>query len=131
MDPKKYLSLSEREQHMVFLSMHIRNKLEDFHCKHLNDDQMKELNQTVRKAIIEALIIEDKGLEEISEIQKSNKIPSTFQENYWAHMYYFTVSMIPEYWEIPTEEEAMENLEAEHLKLKDLQNTNLSKGKNE
>ena len=115
---EKYISLSESERHMVFLSMHIRNKLEDFHCKHLNDDQMKELNQTVRRAIMEAIIMEEKGLEELVEIRDSNKVPSTFLENYWAQIYNFNVSMIPEYWEIPTEEEVLKNLEAENLKLK-------------
>ena len=34
----------------------VRNAMEDFHCKHLSDEQMKELNPIVRNAIYTALI---------------------------------------------------------------------------
>jgi hypothetical protein len=37
------------------IAMHVRNKMEDFHCKHLGDAQMKELNPIIRKAIYETL----------------------------------------------------------------------------
>jgi hypothetical protein len=37
------------------IAMHVRNEMEDFHCRHLNDDQMKELNPIIRKSIYETL----------------------------------------------------------------------------
>jgi hypothetical protein len=37
------------------IAMNIRNQMEEFHCKHLNDDQMKELNPIIRKATYEVL----------------------------------------------------------------------------
>jgi hypothetical protein len=32
------------------VALHVRNEMEDFHCKHLSDDQMKELKWIIRKA---------------------------------------------------------------------------------
>jgi hypothetical protein len=29
------------------IAMQVRNRMENFHCEHLNDDQMKELNPIV------------------------------------------------------------------------------------
>jgi hypothetical protein len=37
------------------IAMVVRNAMEDFHCKHLTDEQMKELNPLVRNAIFTAL----------------------------------------------------------------------------
>jgi hypothetical protein len=37
------------------IALQVRNNMEDFHCRHLNDAQMKELNPLIRKAIYEAL----------------------------------------------------------------------------
>ena len=34
----------------------VRNQMEDFHCKHLSDTQMKEINQIIRNAIYTALV---------------------------------------------------------------------------
>ena len=34
----------------------VRNQMEDFHCKHLSDEQMKELNPIIRNSIYTALI---------------------------------------------------------------------------
>ena len=33
------------------ISIVIRNAMEDFHTKHLSDDQMKELNPIIRNAV--------------------------------------------------------------------------------
>lgn len=33
----------------------IRNQMEDFHCKYLTDEQMKELNPIIRNSIYSAL----------------------------------------------------------------------------
>ncbi len=38
-----------------YIAMVIRNAMEDFHCEHLNDDQMRELNPIIRNAICTAL----------------------------------------------------------------------------
>jgi len=40
-----------------YIAMVIRNAMEDFHCKHLSDTQMKELNPLIRNAIYTALYI--------------------------------------------------------------------------
>ena len=37
------------------IAMHVRNEMEEFHCQHLSDDQMKELNPIIRKAIYATL----------------------------------------------------------------------------
>ena len=39
----------------MYMAMVVRNAMEDFHCKHLSDEQMKELNPIVRNAICTAL----------------------------------------------------------------------------
>jgi hypothetical protein len=38
-----------------YIAMVIRNAMEDFHCEHLNDNQMKDLNPVIRNAICTAL----------------------------------------------------------------------------
>jgi hypothetical protein len=36
----------------LIIAMHIRNEMEDFHCKHLSDEQMQEkLNPLIRQAV--------------------------------------------------------------------------------
>ena len=39
----------------TYMAMVVRNAMEDFHCEHLTDDQMKELNPIIRNAICTAL----------------------------------------------------------------------------
>ena len=34
----------------------VRNNMEDFHCKYLSDEQMKELNPLIRNAIYTAMV---------------------------------------------------------------------------
>jgi hypothetical protein len=48
---------NEKELKMkaLYVAMVVRNALEDFHCKHLSDEQMKELNPLIRNAISSAL----------------------------------------------------------------------------
>ena len=41
--------------HSMFVSIVIRNSMEDFHTKHLSDSQMKELNPIIRNAVYTAL----------------------------------------------------------------------------
>ncbi len=48
--------LSEaNEQMAMYVAMVVRNALEDFHCEHLTDEQMKQLNPLIRNAIATAL----------------------------------------------------------------------------
>jgi hypothetical protein len=37
-----------------YVAMVIRNAMEDFHCEHLSDEQMKQLNPIVRNAVCTA-----------------------------------------------------------------------------
>src|SRR5262245_60252351 len=45
----------DREDAAMYVAMVVRNALEDFHCRHLSDEQMKELNPLIRNAICTAL----------------------------------------------------------------------------
>ena len=38
-----------------YIAMAVRNAMEDFHCKHLTDEQMQELNPIIRNGIYTAL----------------------------------------------------------------------------
>jgi hypothetical protein len=38
-----------------YIAMVVRNAMEDFHCEHLSDDQMKQMNPIIRNAICTAL----------------------------------------------------------------------------
>lgn len=39
----------------MLIAIAVRNEMEDFHCEHLTDSQMKELNPIIRNAIVTAL----------------------------------------------------------------------------
>ena len=45
----------ETRQFATCIAMVIRNALEDFHCQHLSDDQMRQLNPIIRSAVATAL----------------------------------------------------------------------------
>ena len=73
------------------IAMHVRNQMEDFHCEHLADDEMKELNPIIRNAIYEALhslFLMRHGK------NQSQRIYGAMQVNYW-------LMMAPDYWEPP------------------------------
>lgn len=38
-----------------YIAIVVRNAMEDFHCQHLSDEQMQELNPIIRNAICTAL----------------------------------------------------------------------------
>jgi ribonuclease HIII len=38
-----------------YIAIVVRNAMEDFHCKHLSDEQMQELNPIIRNAIYTAI----------------------------------------------------------------------------
>lgn len=60
------------------IASYVRNNIEDFHCKYLDDDQMKELNPLIRNAIYTALIDFDNAL---------------------ISAYLHNVMYVPKYWE--------------------------------
>jgi hypothetical protein len=75
-----------------YIAMVIRNAMEDFHCKHLTDAQMKELNPIIRNAVYTALYA--------MLFHSDSKKASQFMQ--------YHNSMIPDYWEDP---ELLTNLE--------------------
>ena len=68
-----------------YIAMVIRNAMEDFHCEHLADDQMKELNPIIRNAICTAL-------HAINNHERSDAAKRFMDYNR---------RMIPKYWEKP------------------------------
>ena len=68
-----------------YIAIVIRNSMEDFHCKHLTDEQMKELNPIIRNAIYTALYT--------LEFYKGSEPAKKFMD--------YHGSMIPKYWEEP------------------------------
>jgi ribonuclease HIII len=68
-----------------YIAIVVRNAMEDFHCKHLSDEQMKELNPIIRNAIYTALYAYD--------AQKQSNMSKSFVD------YHFM--SIPKYWEEP------------------------------
>ena len=68
-----------------YISIVIRNSMEDFHSKHLSDAQMKELNPVIRNAVYTALYTMQycKDSDRIKEFMDSQ------------------VELIPGYWEGP------------------------------
>ena len=63
----------------------VRNAMEDFHTKHLTDEQMQELNPIIRNAIFTALYAKE-----------------TFRTSQRSEEFMrYHISMIPKYWEEP------------------------------
>jgi hypothetical protein len=48
---------AELERDARLIALHIRNELEDFHVKHLTDEQMRELNPIIRNAVLDGLVM--------------------------------------------------------------------------
>ena len=69
----------------IYLASVVRNAMEGFHCKHLTDAQMRELNPIIRNAIYT-------GLQALSHYHKSTGARA-FVEHQRA--------LIPHYWEPP------------------------------
>src|SRR2546428_3956684 len=72
------------------IAMHVRNEMEDFHCQHLNDDQMKGLNPIIRKAIYETL-------RRLYFLKKGTKK----QQLVAIHEIHHLLFLLPGYWEDP------------------------------
>ncbi len=69
----------------MFLAMVVRNAMEDFHHRHLSDEQMKESNPIIRNAIYT-------GLQALRHYDRSEAARS-FAD--------FQNMLIPKYWEQP------------------------------
>ena len=79
-------TLVKEDQRLAnYIAMVIRNAMEDFHCEHLTDDQMKELNLIIRNAICTAL----------------HAFNNYEQADAAARFVDFNFRMIPKYWEKP------------------------------
>ncbi len=85
------------KQWAMIIAMHVRNSMEEFHCKYLSDDQMRELNPIVRNAIYQAIrssylvrngLNEDQQLIGLADVHR------------W-------LLMVPNYWEPPEERKAV------------------------
>ena len=46
---------AETKKSACYIAMVIRNAMEDFHCQHLSDEQMKQLNPIIRNAACTAI----------------------------------------------------------------------------
>ena len=88
-----------------YIAMVVRNAMEDFHCEHLTDGQMKELNPIIRNAVCTAL----------------HAFNSYEQSDAAARFVDFNLRMIPTYWE-PAEllDEYMEMWERERTRNQEL-----------
>ncbi|MBW4443096.1 MAG: hypothetical protein KME10_18020 [Plectolyngbya sp. WJT66-NPBG17] len=86
MTKKKRRQLSEVDINTaMIIAIYVRNEMEDFHCEHLSDAQMKELNPIIRNAIATALY----GIRNYTTDEACRKLMN-FQEMF-----------IPKYWEQP------------------------------
>lgn len=78
------MKLDPRQQPVMVVAMYLRNAMEDFHFRHLSDEQMAELNPILRQALFDVItIIEDDDLDRQAESMD------------------YLVGMIPPYWEVP------------------------------
>jgi len=84
-----FSAMNDQETAM-YIAMVVRNAMEDFHCTHLSDEQMAELNPLIRNAIYTALwaLHESAGDTE----------PNCFLARAFV---VHTRLRIPEYWELP------------------------------
>ncbi|EXJ50788.1 hypothetical protein AS96_12790 [Microbacterium sp. MRS-1] len=78
------MRLNPKQQHVMVVAMYVRNAMEDFHVKHLSDEQMAELNPIIRQALFDVItIIEDDDLDR------------------QAYNMGLLANQIPPYWEVP------------------------------
>ena len=77
--------LEDTKDLAMYIAMVVRNAMEDFHHKHLSDEQMKELNPIIRNAICTAF-------HAFQNYEKSD-VDKKFVN--------FHIRSIPKYWERP------------------------------
>jgi hypothetical protein len=85
MTKKRPRLLKSTKNLAMLVAMAVRNEMEDFHCKHLSDAQMKELNPIIRNAIVTALYADRNYSEDEASYE-------------WVN---FQLKLIPQYWEEP------------------------------
>lgn len=73
------------------IAMEVRNSMEDFHVKHLTDEQMNELNPIIRNAIYSALVLLRFAGDETDVAKNQNAIAGVSR----------LLMMVPKYWEEP------------------------------
>jgi len=84
-DPFNQKGMEGMRNYAKYIAMVVRNAMEDFHCKHLSDEQMAELNPIIRNAIYTAIYA--------FESRKDSKMSEAFLD--------FHCMSIPKYWEEP------------------------------
>ena len=94
MKTKDFNKLDPITQMSLITAMYVRNEMETFHCRHLSDEQMKELNPIIRQAIYNMLRY-------VNIATYSKNIDETITA---ADVIEFQVHSIPDYWELPSEE---------------------------
>jgi hypothetical protein len=72
------------------IAMHVRNQMEAFHCRHLSDAQMKELNPIIRTAIYGTL-------RQLYFLRKGTKKQRLVAIQGIHHLFL----LLPDYWEAP------------------------------
>ncbi len=87
MKKKEPIVLQEKEVSKI-IAMFVRNEMEDFHVKHLSDEQMKELNPIIRNAIYSTFML-------LVKVQKGDRVATEQLD--------FLYKMIPSYWEEPVD----------------------------
>ncbi len=78
-------AINGMQEFSKYIAIVVRNAMEDFHCTHLSDKQMKELNPIIRNVIYTAIYAYEAS-------EKSN-MSKAFVE--------FHLLSIPKYWEKP------------------------------
>src|SRR5262245_37924451 len=79
------MPLTETRELAIYLASVVRNAMEDFHCRHLSDEQMRELNPIIRDAIYTALYAYENYNRSVA--------AQSFVD--------FSIRLIPNYWEEP------------------------------
>ncbi len=101
MNSKKFEELDFTTQMALVIAMYIRNEMEDFHCVHLSDEQMKELNPIIRQAVYNIMRY----------IKLASKKNNDAEKIFANREINFHRQLIPDYWELPTEEAFRKDLE--------------------
>ena len=78
-------AMIEMKTFAKYIAIVVRNLMEDFHCKHLSDEQMKKLNPIIRNAIYTTIYTYE---------------PHTQSDPSRQFVEYHLMS-IPKYWEEP------------------------------
>lgn len=85
MESQEPQASTETKKFACYIAMVIRNAMEDFHCQHLSDEQMKQLNPIIRNAVCTAL----HAFENYEDSPQATQFVD------------FNFMLIPKYWEPP------------------------------